>query len=161
MREGRIEQIGSPLELYNNPANLFVATFLGQPPTNIVQTTVVENDATGLTVSVGHDRLRLPPTNATLVVGDPLRIGIRPESFTIGQGPSGLAVTVELVEQLGNETLVHGQLGDRQLLTIKLAGQVDPTQGSTLMLDVAAGQTMIFDQDGRNLRHRTQQEISP
>jgi len=161
MRDGQIEQIGSPLELYNNPVNLFVATFLGQPPTNVVQATVVENDAAGLTVSVGNDRLRLPSTDAALAAGDPVRIGIRPESFTLGQATGGLSVTVELVEQLGNETLVHGQLADGQMLTIKLAGQVNPQQGTQLVLGVAVEQTMIFDHNGRNFRHRIQGEARP
>ncbi|MDB5585926.1 MAG: transporter family protein [Devosia sp.] len=153
MREGRIEQIGSPLELYNNPKNLFVATFLGQPPTNVVETTVVESSAAGLTVAVGEDRLTLPATGAVLTPGQTVRIGLRPESFSIGQGRGALTVLVDLVEQLGNETLVHCQLANGQTLTLKLPGQINPPAGSSLALDVARDQTMIFDGDGNNLRY--------
>ncbi|KKC37792.1 hypothetical protein WH87_08840 [Devosia epidermidihirudinis] len=158
MRAGVIEQVGAPLELYNNPRNLFVATFLGQPPTNIVSASVEQSSSDALVLRVGNaGRLTLPSINGALKAGEVIRIGIRPESFSIGSGAGIVPVTVDLVEQLGNETQIYCRLDDGQSLTLNIAGQINPPVGSSLDLQIAPEQIMVFGADDQNLRYSAKQ----
>src|SRR5690606_18405003 len=159
MRAGIIEQVGAPLELYNNPRNLFVATFLGQPPTNIVEATVEQSTSEALILQVGDGgRLVLPTIGDALKAGERIRIGIRPEGFAIGSGPGSVPVSIDLVEQLGNETQIYCRLNDGQALTLNIAGQINPPAGSTLDLQISPEQIMVFDAEDRNLRYSANQK---
>lgn len=115
LNRGRIEQVGAPLDLYANPANLFVAGFLGAPRMNFVTGTVAEGSgrsasiacAGGLTVA--FDDLVVPVTK-----GDTVTVGIRPEKLAIDQAGSACTFggQVRLTEYLGRETIVYVDAGD-------------------------------------------------
>ena len=117
LRDGTLQQMATPLELYESPANLFVASFIGSPPMNLYEAEI-SGPATGLMVSLGSQRLALPADTGHRspgLVGSKARklvVGIRPEHVTIADGvgtdlETTLAARVEFVEILGNETLVH------------------------------------------------------
>ena len=114
MNEGRIEQVGPPLDLYNRPLNRFVAGFLGSPRMNFVAATVTGADATGVTLTVpGLDgTLTVPLPHGGLGVGDRATLGIRPEAFTDdpATGPA-LHGTIAVIESLGRETLLYLDAG--------------------------------------------------
>ncbi len=113
LRGGELQQMAAPQDLYERPANLFVASFIGSPPMNLYEAAVA-GPADALVLTLGSQRLALPREAAErrpgLVAGEgrKLVVGIRPEHLTIGTGgESTLAADVELVESLGNESLVH------------------------------------------------------
>jgi multiple sugar transport system ATP-binding protein len=137
LRDGALQQLAVPQELYERPANLFVASFIGSPPMNLYEG-AVSGPADGLVLSLGSQRLALPAelgqSRPGLVAGEARKVvvGIRPEDLTVAGGASAdrettLAAHVELVEALGNESLVHFSTDAR---TVRDRGGVwtaDPT----------------------------------
>ncbi len=121
LRDGRVEQVGSPMELYNNPANQFVAGFLGSPSMNFFP--------------------------AGLVAADGGRVmGVRPEDLFIAEdGP--LAARVSHVEHLGGDTNVIAQVQDHQI-TARLFGQHDISAGDALRFGFEPGKAYHFDAEG-------------
>jgi multiple sugar transport system ATP-binding protein len=117
---GRLQQLAPPRQLYDRPVNRFVAGFIGSPPMNLVEATVVasgDGDDAGLGVEVDGQRLLVAPdaVPADLSAGEVV-LGLRPEDLTMVPGDGGvgrtLSATVLLVEELGAEELVHLRLGD-------------------------------------------------
>jgi multiple sugar transport system ATP-binding protein len=116
LRGGTLQQLAPPQELYERPANLFVASFIGSPPMNLYEATV-SGPADRLTVSLGSQQLVLPADVARrrpglAVDGRKLVVGIRPEYLTVAHdadaaGERTFSVRAELVESLGNESLIH------------------------------------------------------
>jgi multiple sugar transport system ATP-binding protein len=116
LRDGILQQLAPPQELYESPANLFVATFIGSPPMNLYEA-AISGPADGLVLSLGSQRLALPVDlgrrRPGLVAGESrkLVVGIRPEHLMVVEGDADrgttLAAHVELVEALGNESLLH------------------------------------------------------
>ena len=111
MRDGTLQQLAAPQDLYEQPANLFVASFIGSPAMNLYEA-AVSGPADRLVLSLGSQRLALPAELAQrrpgLATERKLVVGIRPEHLTVAPpGESTLSVRVELVEALGNESLLH------------------------------------------------------
>ena len=114
MNDGRIEQVGTPMDLFNNPANVFVASFIGSPPMNQVDA-VVEAGSDGPVVKIAGSSVKLPNLKQLEhSVGRTVVVGMRPEHFTIGKakGASSIPVSVDLVETLGSEALLHTHVED-------------------------------------------------
>nr|WP_099558688.1 sn-glycerol-3-phosphate ABC transporter ATP-binding protein UgpC [Hartmannibacter diazotrophicus] len=107
MRDGRVEQIGAPLDLYDNPANVFVAGFIGSPSMNFVNGRIVAKD--GEMTFLSDSGLSLPVPNVGLRDGQEVTYGIRPEDIRIGEG--GIPVSVVVVEPTGSETQVFARAG--------------------------------------------------
>jgi len=129
LRGGELQQLAAPQRLYERPANLFVASFIGSPPMNLYEATV-SGPADGLVLGLGSQRLALPPglgarRPALVAEARKLVVGVRPEQLTVAaDGDAGrptLAAQVELVESLGNESLVHFSTDAR---TVKNRGGV-------------------------------------
>lgn len=110
MNAGRIEQVGTPMELFLNPANTFVAGFLGSPPMNQIKA-VVADGPDGPVARFGEQSLLLPPDLATSE-GRDIILGIRPEYISLDEGRTATRATigVDLVETLGSEALIHATL---------------------------------------------------
>ena len=114
MMNGRLQQCSAPQDLYDNPANVFVAGFIGSPRMNLFTTTITRGENGGVSFAFGPQTITLSPEFAAKNpevakhVGTPVTIGIRPEGFTpaTDPGPEVLEVTAEVVEMLGSETLV-------------------------------------------------------
>ena len=114
LNDGRVEQIGEPLELYDRPANLFVAGFIGSPAMNFLEATVARDD--GAPVARLSDGASLPlPSEAPVREGQRIVYGVRPEHFDIGTDAAGLPAEVEVVEPTGSETLVVARLGAKEV----------------------------------------------
>ncbi|MBY3002050.1 ABC transporter ATP-binding protein [Rhizobium leguminosarum] len=145
MRDGRVEQIGAPLELYDRPANLFVASFLGSPGMNFLSGKVSASDPT-LFETAGGGRIELGRSHDQLA-GRSARLGLRPENWAITTSNEGaLDVVVEVVEPTGAETmliLTHG--GERLTVPIRERTPVQP--GERLWLRATAAATHLFDSD--------------
>ena len=145
MNAGKIQQIGTPLEVYETPQNLFVANFIGTPPMNFVNVTVKDGK-----LIAGAFQLPLPqkfaPIGASLE-GRKLVLGIRPESISDVAGERGSApvdTEVEMVEPLGHEVIVHARAGD-DLLVASLESHNLPRVGERLQLHVALEAVHLFD----------------
>ena len=148
MNDGAIEQVGTPMELFNNPANTFVAGFLGSPPMNQIKGTLTETGA-----KIGNTEIKLKGAingNA----GRDVVVGIRPEHVTLsaGEATSTLPISLDLVEPLGSEALLHARYGDDQLVfKAETHGDIDHLSGVG-EVHVPAGLVKLFDAEtGRAL----------
>jgi sn-glycerol 3-phosphate transport system ATP-binding protein len=138
MNGGRMEQIGTPDEVYHRPATTFVASFIGSPPMNLLQ-----GQADGSRFTAGGQTLALPV--AAPRAGE-LILGLRPEHTELSQtGSAGWPLKVEALEMLGAERLVYGRLGDT-LFTVRLdATLVPPKVGDVVSLQTTAEHLHWFD----------------
>jgi len=144
MNAGIAEQIGTPLALYERPATVFVAGFIGSPAMNFLPALPAEDG--WLALSDGT-RLRPPPDVAALAPGRKLTLGLRPEHLARDGGIAPLTVTVELAEMLGADTIVHGRLGDGTLLLARLPGTARAKPGERLPLAVDPARLHVFDRE--------------
>jgi multiple sugar transport system ATP-binding protein len=134
MKDGRIQQVGTPLEVYDRPANVFVAQFIGTPPMNFFDATV-----NGDRLEAGSFSIPLP---RALRNGQKLRAGIRPEHLTRGSAP--LQAVVELVEPIGHEAVVHTRAGN-DLLVATYDVHAMPRTGDTIELRLEPEKLHLFD----------------
>ena len=156
---GRVEQVGSPMELYHQPANLFVAGFLGTPKMGFLrgQTGKVDGAACEVKLECGA-QLSLPLAAGGLAAGSPVTLGVRPEHFNIvpaGQGQ--LRVTADVSERLGSDTYCHVRTASKEMLTIRVRGDFAPRSGETLELAFDPAHCHLFDADGQAIAKRLQQ----
>ena len=135
MNKGVAEHIGTPIDVYAEPATLFVAGFIGSPAMNFL-TSRVEPDG-----SLKLDGAPITP-KARLDPGRAVTIGIRPEHLAPG---GDLDILVELVELLGADTLVHGRLSDGNGLIVRLPGSQVPKPGDRMPFHVPHGAWHLFD----------------
>jgi sn-glycerol 3-phosphate transport system ATP-binding protein len=135
MNAGRMEQIGTPEEVYQRPATTFVASFIGSPPMNLM-----EGQADGTRFTIGGTTLQLPaaaPRSGTLL------LGVRPEHAD--PAPSGWSLKVDVVEMLGAERLIYCRLGE-SIFTVRLDATLPaPVVGSVLTVAVEAKHLHWFD----------------
>ena len=144
MHEGRVQQIGSPLDIYDRPANLFVAGFLGTPPMNQIRGTLVRMDGAAFEAPGGFV-LRLNEGSVPSVPGDgAVVLGLRPEAIRPGQGRPGFTGAVEEVEPLGYESLVTVRSGET-LITLRMDAGASPALGESLALTTEAQGLHWFD----------------
>ena len=146
LRGGRIEQIGTPLDLYNRPANRFVAGFIGAPHMNFLSGSVtgVSGNAAEVTIDGGH-RIDVP-LEAPVATGSRLEVGIRPQHVTLGSG-AGLPARVRLAEALGSETVIHAEVAGQKMLAV-IPGQHRVSAGDDIRLAFAGAPLHVFGEDG-------------
>ena len=138
MRDGRVEQVGTPEEVYRRPANRFVAGFIGSPAMNV------------LPVTVKADRFLAGPFSFALRGPDeghaarPLELGVRPEHLTMASGSAGSAVTVSLVEHAGPDAYLYLQAGEH-LLVMRGDSSVRVRAGDEIRVAVRRANTHLFD----------------
>ncbi|MFC3126271.1 ABC transporter ATP-binding protein [Pseudoroseomonas globiformis] len=139
MNGGRVEQAGSPREVYARPASLFVAGFLGSPSMNLMPAEVVGAGDT-LRIAGGH-LLRLP--DAVSARG-PVRLGIRPEHVVNGDLPA----TVEMTEDLGSSILVHARLEGGASIAFHSPADAAPARGEAIGLGLPPARLHLFEAAG-------------
>jgi ABC-type sugar transport system ATPase subunit len=143
LRGGKIEQVGTPLELYNSPASQFVAGFIGSPRMNFVSGRVERlADGVASIVVSGAATLALR-TRLALSEGEAVTVGVRPEHLRAkndGEWP----VAVEVVEQLGGASYIHGRLPSGERLVIAEPGQSGLRPGASLHVSAAADAMHVF-----------------
>ncbi|MET3591331.1 ABC-type sugar transport system ATPase subunit [Mesorhizobium shonense] len=153
MREGKMVQVGNPLEVYANPADTFVAKFLATPPMNLIPARLVAGRA-GVPEVVGEGiRLSVPQRHVPAYAdasGRPLLLGIRPEDiYETEAGPDRqpVDVTVVAVEKLGVETVIVGQIGREKPLELsaRVSRHFDAEVGQTVRLYIDAMPMHLFD----------------
>ena len=143
MNLGRVEQVGRPLDLYDRPANLFVAGFIGSPAMNFIEASA-ESDAPAATAEDGT-ALPLPP-GAPVGGGQPIVYGVRPEDLALSANGAGVEATVSVVEPTGSSTLVFCQLAGQEICAeFKERHDFDP--GETIRLMPRLESLHLFDQE--------------
>ncbi len=153
MRGGYIEQSGTPMEIYDNPNNLFVAQFIGSPTMNILECQVVEDNGTNY-ASIDNTRFALP-ANRDLNVGQSVYYGIRPEHFNVSKQSSSddnnaLTGVVKVVEPTGPETHVYLTLAGQELCAIT-RDRLELRPGDEVQLQPDLSQVHVFDGDSKNV----------
>ena len=153
LRDGRIEQQGSPIELYDEPDNLFVAGFIGSPRMNFLSGTIESiagqtaqvrtSDFEGNTIAV---RLR----GNTAKPGDAVTVGIRPEHF-IDDTSTSLTATAQVVEQLGGVSYVYATGRNEAKVTIQQKGHSRIPAGSAITIGIDPAACLAFDSAGLRL----------
>lgn len=149
MKDGKIQQVGTPLDLYDQPANVFVATFIGTPPMNLFRATLTDGGKT-----IAASKFSIPVSKALQPLtsgrnGAKIVVGVRPESV-IQEGRQSRGETasvktiVEIVEPLGNEVIVHGKIGD-DLFVAKLDPHMIPRLGDEIALVIELDTLHLFD----------------
>lgn len=142
MNEGEIQQSATPEEIYNNPANEFVAHFIGTPSMNFFDATITET-AEGLTADLGFDSVDLPETTAELNPGDTARLGIRPEHVELPKDDDiGVNANVKFVEPTGKDKIIHLTVDNTEFKAIV---------PGTRSIDAETTQRVVFDPGHVNL----------
>jgi multiple sugar transport system ATP-binding protein len=136
MRAGRIEQVGSPMSLYDTPANQFVAQFIGMPRMNVMPAAAVPELA-GL--------LNQRPADGS-------QVGVRPEAMALTPSGQGLFdARVELIEALGAETLVHLRRNDDVEIVVRINGRASVRVGDTPGISAQPESLHLFDANGQSM----------
>jgi len=151
---GRIEQVGSPIELYERPANLFVAKFIGSPAMNILPATITSAGASTTVSLPGNTSADVPITTDAALKGSKARLGVRPEDLTVASdGDAVLQGTISLVESLGEVTLLYLDAGHGgEPLVAKLPGTQPFKRGETVRLAALPQKLHLFDGEGLTLK---------
>jgi len=148
---GHIAQVGTPLELYHTPANLFVAGFIGNPTMNFIPVTCTGSDAESATVTLpGGASLRLNVAARPGLAGQTLTLGVRPEHVRAGAGDAMLSVTPSVIEHLGIHTITYSTIdGEDTPLNAVLPGAIAARAGQSVTQGIFAADCHLFDADGR------------
>ena len=136
LSEGRIEQVGSPQQLYHHPANRFVAGFIGSPKMNFIDGTVAAVQADGVQVQLPGGGLQWAAVDgSTLQAGQKVTLGVRPEHLNIAQGQAALQARCTALELLGDFSYLYAaQEGSDDALILRVPDSLDPPHGSVLHL---------------------------
>ena len=138
LRGGRIEQVGKPLDLYNNPTNKFVAGFIGAPQMNFLAGTL---DGCSLRLDAGLTR-DVPVSNAAKI---PVTLGIRPETIGVSlEGDGDMQIKVQNFEQLGSVTYIYGAFPNGERLTVQIPQQIPLKRGQTIGVTLGTDDFHIF-----------------
>ncbi|HEY2872789.1 MAG TPA: sn-glycerol-3-phosphate import ATP-binding protein UgpC [Reyranella sp.] len=153
MNAGVAEQIGTPMDVYDKPASVFVAGFIGSPAMNFLAAKVGSDGKSVDLVATGSNAVSLPLAVTTSAApGTPVALGLRPEHLLpSSDGP--LEFSIELAEPLGADTLLHGRFGDaRELVTVRQGGHVTAQPGELRRFSIGATRLHLFDsQSGRRI----------
>ena len=145
---GLIEQVGAPMELYDHPANLFVAGFIGSPKMNLIPAEVVKvtADNVGVRIATG-DEITAAVDATGAKPGDKVTLGIRPEHLEIA-GSGGAPARITFVETLGHATYAYADYAGAAL-TIQAPGDVSLKTGQDIRLSIPKAQAHLFDAEGK------------
>lgn len=144
LRAGRIEQVAPPIELFNRPANLFVAGFIGAPNMNLLPL-----------------ELAAPLLGTTTAPSGAATLGVRPQHLALSQDERALALKVSLTEALGSETVVHGTCPQEQKVLMVLPGQPPVRRGDVIHVTANATDLHFFNSEGQRVEAQGQNGDHP
>ncbi len=155
MRDGLIEQVASPHAIFAEPANVFVAGFIGTPQMNLIEATFAEVAEGEAELAFSDQRIRLPVNGAAagLAGSKSMTFGVRPRAFSVAGAASEhtLSGSVELIEPMGAETLAHVRCGGLDIRVV-VPREIRLKPGQVVHLACDPGQAHFFDADGRAVR---------
>jgi len=150
---GKIEQVGTPLELYSKPKNLFVAQFIGSPAMNIFAVELLQVGQTTCIKTANGNMFDIPIASVTALENQPLTLGVRPEDLCLSDAENCMiSGSITFIESLGEVTLLHLDSDASQgALVVKLAGIISKKKGEMIYLTAALDKTHLFDKEGVSL----------
>lgn len=149
LQGGIVEQVGSPLELYHHPRNLFVAGFIGSPKMNLLSVTVAGVNDSGTTVKLpGDANVTVPVKPGSLSVGDRATLGIRPEHLQLSRNNATVNGEVLVVERLGGETYLYIKIPGGDTLIVKADGNNPSHIHDRVPIHINGELCHLFDQQG-------------
>ncbi len=157
LHAGIVEQVGSPLELYHRPRNMFVAGFIGSPKMNFIPVTVstIKGDTVDVTLPSGG-KMGIPVSGSLPSVGERLTLGCRPEHASIGSGTKSagaLKGTIRAAEYLGSETMFYLTLEDGSEFSVKGGGLAGNKVGEVLPLEIPIAACHLFDENSNTIQN--------
>jgi lactose/L-arabinose transport system ATP-binding protein len=156
LNAGCIEQIGAPLDLYDDPANRFVAGFVGSPKMNFMAAKVVEAGGGAATVELvnqGGVRLKKSLSEALPAIGSDIVLGVRPEHFrNASKGDCDIAIKVDVTEHLGSTSYVYANTGGGEQLVIESEESRHEPTSDRMSVSIKASKAFLFDVGGARLR---------
>ncbi|MEA3536741.1 sn-glycerol-3-phosphate ABC transporter ATP-binding protein UgpC [Rhizobium sp. CC-YZS058] len=154
LRAGRVEQVGAPLDLYDDPANLFVAGFIGSPKMNVFSGRVTGADGARALVRLdgfADKEVAVPIRSAVPSAGTPVKLGIRPEHFSDDQAES-LPITIDMFEHLGGETFAYGRSASGEAIIVTTRNGRSLKAGEVLRAGFDPARALLFAEDGVRIR---------
>ena len=153
LKDGVLQQVGTPRELYESPSNVFVAGFIGSPAMNLFT-----SDLTDGGVAFGSAEVPLARDTVARATGTPVTVGVRPEDIVVGPaGGPGLSVQIDLVEELGADGYLYGHTeiaGERTEVVARVDGRNHPNAGETVSLTARHNHVHTFDiENGERLNN--------
>ncbi len=147
LRDGVLQQCAVPRELYRNPANVFVAQFIGSPAMNLFARPLIDGS-----ITLGECKFRVPQD--AVVAADTIVVGVRPEHFDLGS--TGMEMEIELVEELGADAYLYGRIagpgaGTGEPVIARTDGRDPPRRGTRVHLRPRCDHLHVFGTDGRRL----------
>jgi multiple sugar transport system ATP-binding protein len=155
--QGRVEQVGAPLELYSHPCNLFVAGFIGSPKMNLLRSEVVETRPDGVAVALpGAGIVRVPVAAGAVTPGQKITLGMRPEHLALGNVSdrtidAWMTGQTQLVEHLGGEIITRIALTDGTVVNVRSPGHSGLHRAETVQVGVTGALCYLFTEDGAAL----------
>jgi multiple sugar transport system ATP-binding protein len=145
MHDGIVEQIGTPLELFDRPGNLFVAQFIGSPAMNVLAGTLRQQGGNAWVEAQGQRWPALPQAQG--VDGQPVQYGVRPTDIRVATSGEGIPAKVVVVEPTGAETELLVRVGEVEIVVV-MHGRTPARPDDTVYLSVVADKTHVFDAAG-------------
>ena len=143
LKDGVLQQVGTPRELYEAPANVFVAGFIGSPAMNLFTTDVVSGG-----VKFGTETATVSAEVTGLATGSTVTIGVRPEDLVISKSNKGITMEVLVVEELGADGYLYGEAtsaGEKMDVVVRVDGRDHPVAGDTVFITPRPGHVHVFD----------------
>jgi multiple sugar transport system ATP-binding protein len=156
LRAGVVEQVGTPLDLYNRPANLFVAGFIGSPRMNFIAGEITGGSGDAIAVRLDNGLTLTTPVEGNAPVrGEKITLGVRPESIALaGPDDARLSGEIQIAEHLGGETFFYVNLPTGQSITVEIQGQIHIDAGAPVGLTFADDAYHLFDADEQVVHRR-------
>ena len=154
MKDGFVQQVGEPGIIYREPANMFVAAFIGSPPMQFLRGRTIR-DAGGIRFQGNGFELPLPDFGEQTPIRDGIVLGVRPENLDLTDEATAIPSIVDVVENIGSEALIHGKTPDGELIVVRMATpesvpaageriQVKPVRGNLHLFDASSGAALAL-----------------
>ncbi|MEM1264557.1 MAG: sn-glycerol-3-phosphate ABC transporter ATP-binding protein UgpC [Pseudomonadota bacterium] len=151
LNDGRVEQVGAPMEVYARPASRFVGGFIGQPPMNLLAATVISAERGSVVAAIAPGlEIAATANGSSLAQGDAVEVGIRPDDLApVAEG--GIPASLHVLERLGAQTVIHARTETGLALSAVVPGDLQLARGAALRLGAAPDRVHVFDATGRAL----------
>lgn len=157
LKDGSIEQVGTPLDLYNKPANMFVAGFIGSPKMNFFEVDVVECKEDTLRIRLADNQeIQLHcQSDSSVRVGQTLKLGVRPEHLYMENGVGDITFSFqsEVVERLGNSTYMFGQVSGQDRVVVHCPGDKEVGPFEKIAVTANLNDCHLFGENGIRINH--------
>ncbi len=155
LRAGHVEQVGTPLELYHHPKNLFVAGFIGSPRMNFITGTLKEGRHDMAVIELAGHEVHIPVDAHEGVVGSNVTVGMRPEDLGEVSGDFSLPMNVDVAERLGGSTYLYGNCAGLENFVVLRPGMDLTKEGQSVDVQVSAANCHVFGEDATAFQRLT------